>query len=584
MASRCRSSRSGFYGSVDSLGERQSALAVRTRPLRRVRPNEWVERMTASLPPALQALLEPAAYGHPVDEVELISTHISWVLLAGGYAYKIKRPVRYSFVDLTSLERRRFLCEEEFRLNRRFAPQLYVDVCRVVTVDGEARMEPGSGVSAPDCGAGGDKVLDYAVRMRRFSRADELDRLLAGHRIEPHELETFGHRLAQMHAGLAAAPADSSWGKPEDVQAQLLRNLLECAQAAAVFGTCAQVSSLRHALQARLGACAAWMAARRSRGRIRECHGDLHSRNIVRVRGRLTPFDCLEYDPAFRWIDVADEVAFLTSDLKARGRPLHAHSFRGGYLAESGDYHACRVLGVYEAHRALVRAKVAALSVAQDDEAGTREAAHAEHLRLLAVAADALAPKPACLLLMSGLSGAGKTWMASQLAARLSAVHIRSDVERKRRAGLRELAPSHSRLGADLYSAEVGAMVYDDLARAAEDVLSGGIPAIVDATFLTRAQRARFAGLAARYAVPAHLILCEAPEPVLRARVTERKRMSDDASEADLDVLAWQTAHAEPPAANEGLDVIRVDTTRPGPLDLTLGRIGQVPSGSSDQA
>jgi aminoglycoside phosphotransferase family enzyme/predicted kinase len=530
--------------------------------------------MSESLPRTLEGLLEPGAYSHPIGEVELVTTHISWVFLAGDYAYKIKRPIRYPFIDLTSLERRRFLCEEELRLNRRFAPELYIEVCKVVAVEGVARMEgldsTGAAGSVPNPGI----ILDYAVRMRRFPREEELDRLLDARRIEPHELESFGHELAQLHARLPAAPAMSTWGRPEEVQAHLLRNLLECADAARVFGSSRQILALRDALQARLAAATSWMAARRSSGRIRECHGDLHSRNIVRVLGRLVPFDCLEYDPALRWIDTADEVAFLMSDMKARGRPLCAHAFRTGYLTESGDYHACRVLALYEAHRALVRAKVAALSATQSGNAGARDTLRREHVRLITFAAEALAPKTPRLLLMSGLSGSGKTWLARQLAARLSAVHIRSDVERKRRAGLRELASSRSRLGKDLYSPEVTAALYEDLARAADDVLSGDIPVIVDATFLERAQRMRFAELAARRGAPLHLVLCEAPEPVLRARIMERSRMESDPSEAGLDVLAWQSAHAEAVVAEEGIDVIPVDTAGYDASEETLRRIG----------
>jgi len=539
--------------------------------------------MSESLPHTLEGLLAPGAYRHPIGEVELVTTHISWVFLAGDYAYKIKRPVRYPFIDLTSLERRRFLCEEELRLNRRFAPELYLEVCKVVAADGGTRIEGAESAGAAGSAPLAAVILDYAVRMRRFSRAEELDRLLDARRIEPHELERLGHELAQMHARLPAAPAASSWGRPEEVQAHLLRNLQECADAAVVFGTGTEILALRDALQARLAASTAWMAARRTNGRIRECHGDLHSRNIVRIRGRLVPFDCLEYDPALRWIDTADEIAFLTSDMKARARPLRAHAFRTGYLAGSGDYHACRVLALYEAHRALVRAKVAALSATENGDTGARDALRREHIRLVAFAAAALAPKTPRLLLMSGLSGAGKTWLARQLAERLSAAHIRSDVERKRRAGLRELAPSHSRVGEGLYSPEATAALYEDLARAADDVLSGGIPAIVDATFLERAQRARFAELAARHGAPLHLILCEAPEPVLRRRITERSRAGSDPSEAGLDVLAWQSAHAEPATADEGIAVTRVDTTGSGALDLTLRSIGGARSAAPGQ-
>lgn len=540
--------------------------------------------MNETLPRSLEGLLGPGAYSHPIGEVELVTTHISWIFLAGDYAYKIKRPVCYPFIDLTSLERRRFLCQEELRLNRRFAPELYLEVCRVVAAEGMARMGGPDSAGEPGSAPGTEAILDYAVRMRRFPRAEELDRLLDARRIEPQELERFGHELAQLHARLPAAPAASIWGKPKEVQAHLLHNLLECADAARVFGSSAQVLALRDALQVRLAAATPWMSARRSNGRIRECHGDLHSRNIVRVRGRLVPFDCLEYDPALRWIDTADEIAFLTSDMKARERPLRAHAFRTGYLAASGDYHACRVLTLYEAHRALVRAKVAALSAMQNADASAREALRLEYVSLLTFTAQALEPKAPHLFLMSGLSGSGKTWLARQLAARLSAVHIRSDVERKRRAGLRPLASSNSQLGKGLYTPEATAALYEDLARAADDVLSGDIPAIVDATFLERAQRAPFVELAASRGVSLHLICCGAPEALLRTRIMERSRTGNDPSEASLDVLAWQSAHAEPVMAEEGIDVIPADTAGPDVLDQTLRKIGSALSdGRLDQ-
>ncbi|MGH8296814.1 MAG: AAA family ATPase, partial [Steroidobacteraceae bacterium] len=382
--------------------------------------------MSASLPGTLEGLLQPEAYAHPIEGVELVTTHISWVLLAGQFAYKIKRPVRYPFVDLTSLERRRFLCEEELRLNRRFAPSLYIDICQVASVNGASRILARDAAGAMSSGSQEAPILDYAVRMHRFPQAEELDRLLDARRVEPHELERLGYRLAQMHARLPAAPATSSWGSPEAVRNQLVCNLFECADAAAVFGWSREILALHDTLQGRLAAAAPTMAARRANGRVRECHGDLHCRNVVRIGGSLVPFDCLEYEPALRWIDTADEIAFLSSDLEARGWPLHAHAFRGSYLAESGDYHACRVLTLYKAHRALVRAKIAALSAAQNGDAGTRDVLRQEHLRLVRFAAAALAPKTPRLLLMSGLSGSGKTWLARQIAERLSAVHIRS--------------------------------------------------------------------------------------------------------------------------------------------------------------
>lgn len=515
--------------------------------------------MSPRLPESLASLLNPHAYPHPAERIELIETHISWVLLAGEFAYKIKRPVCYPFIDQRAAERRRFLCEEELRLNRRFAPELYLEVSPIVRVEGAARI------------GGKGPAFEYAVRMRRFDHAEELDRLLETRRIGPAELEAFGRELAAIHARLPVAPEAESWGRPSEVRALMVRNLEECAEASAVFDRREQVLALRGALADRLATVASVMTARRAAGRIRECHGDLHSRNVVRIGSRLIAFDCLEFDPALRWIDVADEVALLSSDLLARGRPVRAHAFRSGYLAESADYRACRVLRLYQGHRALVRAKVAGIAAADQAEAAERDRLREEHAALLECARDSFngdLERPV-LLLMSGLSASGKTWLARLLAPRLNAVHLRSDVERKRRAGLDALAPSHSGLATGLYTPKASEAVYRDLAGAAEDVLAGGYTAIVDATFLRRSQRARFAELARRLGVPLHLASCEAPPAVLRARITARR----DASEADRTVLDWQMGHREPVTADEGIDSFEVDPTDADALEKTLARV-----------
>jgi predicted kinase len=419
--------------------------------------------------------------------------------------------------------------------------------------------------------------------MVQFATEDELDRLLDSGNVAAAALEEFGRSLAGIHAQLPVVPADAPWGRAAQVRSILLENLEQCVRASAPYGDASRLDALRRMLSDRIQSTAEWLEERRASGRVRECHGDLHAGNVVRRASRLLAFDCLEFSEAFRWIDVADEVAFLLADLKARGFGTHAHAFLGGYIAHSGDFAACRLLDLYEAHRALVRAKVTALGWA--DLARGREVdlglARREYEAHVEVAQAALVPKQPFLALVSGFSGSGKTWLASRLAPGLEAIHLRSDVERKRLAGLPELARTSSRVRQGLYAPETSLRVHQHLAECAEEVMCGGYPAIVDASFIRREDRVRFSKLAARLRVPIHVLQCRAAPDVLRARVSRRHTLGTDASEADLDVLRWQQQHAEPVAPDEGFHVLDVDTTAGDPkppLHALLAKLRAVPS------
>ena len=504
------------------------------------------------LPPPLQGLLAPRAYPHAVQGVELIETHISWVLLTGQWAYKIKRPVCYPFVDLRAAEHRAFLCHEELRLNRRFAAELYIEVCPITESDGEVSM------------AGAGTVIEQAVKMRQFDRAAVLDQLLDRAEVDAGALEEFGAHLAGIHAGLPACGEE--WGQPASVRAQLLDNLDQCATAAAVFGDRQAVSALRAPLAARLEQVHPWMRQRGQQGRVRECHGDLHSANIVRHHGQLLAFDCLEFEPALRWIDVAQDVATLLADLGSRAQRALAMAFLCGYLRHSGDFQLCRLLDVYQAHRALVRAKVMALNALNQIEEGADTLALQQRYRThLGYARECLAERHPALVLMHGLSGSGKSWLAHRLTRTLGAVPLSSDVERRRRAEVSAAAR---------YSAPARAQVYRHLAEGATDTLAGGFTTLIDATFGAREQRAQFQALAAELAVPVCLVHCQAPPQVLRERVAQRLGQRHEASEADLQVLAWQQRHLHTVAPDEGFTVFTVNTADPeslASLDRSLG-------------
>ena len=497
----------------------------------------------------LTALRDPRCYPHEVHRVEVLQTHISAVLLTGSFAYKIKKPVRLGFLDFSSLAARRHYCEEELRLNRRTAPGLYLEV---VPISGS--------LETPRVGGSGE-ALEYALRMREFPQEVLLDAMARAGRLSPDHVRSLAQAVAAFHGAAARAAPDAGWSSPEEVLKVSLQNF-------------DQISALCPGDASRLEPLRSWtleeharrrmaFAARASSGLVRECHGDLHLRNIALLEGVPTLFDCIEFNEELRWIDVMSETAFLAMDLFAHGLPALAWVFLDGYLEHTGDYEGLRVLRFYAVYRALVRAKVACIRAHQDAsgaEASRSRQRYREHLQL----ADQLArlSRPA-LLIMQGVSGSGKSAAAAELAPKLGALRCRSDVERKRLHGVAPAARSGSGLDEGIYSAAATMRTYERLAGIAREALQAGYPVIVDAAFLARAERDRLRRVARECAAPFAIASCSAPEAVLRERVRAREQQSRDASEAGLPVLERQLGRQEPLAPEEAADVYALDTSGP---------------------
>jgi uncharacterized protein len=330
------------------------------------------------LPAPLAGLMHPGAYPHAVASVQLLETPLSWILLAGDRVYKLKRPVRLPFVDQSLPAHRQHLCHEELRLNRRFAPDMYLEVCAVCAQEGQARI------------GGEGRPIEYAVVMRAFDRREQLDQLVLHKRLARAELEEFATWLAATHQQLPSQSGSFGPGQPEAVAAAMARNGAECAAASDIFGTTLRCRQLAERLTKEVCARAVALRWRAGAGCIRECHADLHLSNVVRLDGRLRPFDCLEFDPALRWIDAAQDIAFLHADLLGYHEPVLAAAFLDAYLRSSGDYHACLVMPLYTADRAMVRAKVLALQASALRDGGDRELLRRRHARYLDVAEQAL--------------------------------------------------------------------------------------------------------------------------------------------------------------------------------------------------
>ena len=482
----------------------------------------------------IQALLDPARYSvsypHPVEQIELRETHISWVLLTGEFAYKIKKPVKLSFLDFSTLELRRHYCEEELRLNRRFAPELYL---AVVAITGSPQ--------SPRIG-GNEIVVDYAVQLRQFRAQDELTRLLAADAIDDAAFTDFGHALAQTHATLPRIDSTVA-----DLTRAVALNLDDLQRlfpdTHRIVSVCNDIAQLERTLQTEL-------QRRYATGAIRDCHGDLHAGNVVRQDGRLIAFDCIEFDPKLRQIDVLNDLSFLFMDLLTRRHRTGAYNLLNAWLEATGDYAGLPLLHYYAAHRALVRAKVLAL---QDQRDRMIDA-------YVNVAETFVTTRRPRLVITCGLSGSGKTWLAQRLAGALPAVHVRSDIERKRLAGLDAMASSKSAPGGGIYSLDFNARTYDRLADCARAALRGGENIIVDAAFLRRAERMAFRALAEQLDTSFTILHCVAPDSDLRDRIAMRTRQGTDASEATIDVLQRQFEFWEPLIDSESGFAIEADT------------------------
>lgn len=527
-------------------------------------PSETSPRVPMTPPDTarlVRALCNPRCYPHDAQPIQLIETHISYVLLTGDYAYKLKKPVKLPFLDFSTLERRKHFCDVELELNRRLAPDLYLDV---VPIRGsiEAPRVGGDGRSIEPDDPTAD-VIEYAVKLRQFDPDSGADRLLTHGTLERGLFERFAERIARFHINAPRAEGEH----PGRLAARNVAELDDALAAAQFDFSAADLAVHTRREAERLDEL---FAERVKSGAVRDGHGDLHLGNIVLIDGELHAFDALEFDPKMRALDVIDEIAFVAMDLTAHARPDLAHAFLNRYLEVTGDYGGTELLSFYVLYRALVRAKVGAIKASALPEPG----AAAEEIALyLALGRRLIAPRVPHLILTYGLSGSGKTTVTTELVAQLPAIRLRSDLERKRLAGVEETARDRFGIGQGRYDAATTDKTYDRLLRGAASALSGGSNVIVDATFLSRARRHAFIQLAERHGASLTVLMCEAPEATLRARIRARDSAGKDASEATEAVLDAQLKQAEPPQPSEGAHIVQVDTSSKIDYDALVKRL-----------
>ncbi|MEX2314981.1 MAG: AAA family ATPase [Thermomicrobiales bacterium] len=496
--------------------------------------------------------MEPDAYPHPVEHVELIQTHISYLLMAGDMVYKLKKPLDLGFLNFTTLRRRHYYCRQEVELNRRLCGATYLGVVPI-TRQGERYRIGGRG-----------NVIDYAVNMRRLPDDLMMDRLLAEGRLKPEMLDRLADKIARFHAISATGPSIERFGSAATIERNWRENFDQTRPFVGRTLSSWQAAFLEASALAFLTRHRQGFVERVRAGYIRDCHGDLRA-SAVCFTDDICVYDCIEFNRRFRYADVASEVAFLAMDLDRRGRPDLAERFVAGYEQATGDEGMRRVLNFYKCYRAYVRGKVNSFQLDEPEIAAAAKASartSARHYFELACR-YAAGDRPSILIIMTGLSGTGKSAVANALASKRELRAISSDAVRKELAGISEVDHRYDAYERGIYSREFTQRTYAALLDRASSLLSEGQSVILDATFQRREWREQALDLACRLGALVFCIETVADESVVRERLAAREDDEAAISDARWETYVSQASRFEPVTELSDWQHIRLDTGQP---------------------
>lgn len=497
--------------------------------------------LPGALPAVVAAMLEPHFYPHRPRDVELVQTHISWVFLAGEYVYKVKKPVRFVFVDASTLEARRRLCLEEVRLNQPLAPEIYLGVAAIVAPDGRFALGGATGEMPTD-------AVEYAVVMRRLPGERMLDRLLNEGAVSVEQIEVIARHLGQFYRS-ASREAASRYGCAAAVAQMVMGNLAECERFEGYTLNRAQMKGLIRYARGFLDQHWQLLNRRAHEGRVIEGHGDLRCEHICLMGGRIVIFDCVEFSERLRYGDAACDVAFLAMDLERLGAPHLAGPLCATYAGITDDADFTRVLPFYESYRAVVRAKVESLrSLDSQVPRAERDRARALATRYFAMAcgyAGCYDGRPV-VIVVCGAAGTGKSTFARTLGNRMGLEVLNSDDVRKRMIGASPTTALKAPYGGGIYSQEFTQRTYDALILGAKQRIETGAGVILDATFRHPGERRRVLEAAVHTGACALFVECRADESEVMRRLSERSRRPGSVSDADAAVYLRQVADFVP--------------------------------------
>lgn len=501
----------------------------------------------------IEQMSQAGFYPHEVVEpIELIQTHVSYVFLTGDYAYKVKKPVNFGFLDYSTLAARSHFCHQELEMNKRGAPELYLEVLPV-TQTGEKFSLGGTG-----------EAVEYVLKMRQFPQSALLSEMFDNGTLTESHMEELGRVVAKYHEQSQSSDRIRTFGEVAQVRQAIDENYQQTKNYIGTAQTQAQYAETKKYTDNFFTGRSQLFKSRIEKNKIRECHGDLHLRNICLWNDKILLFDCIEFNEPFRFVDVMYDVAFTVMDLQARQRPDFGNAFLNTYAEQTGDWEGLQVLPLYLSRQAYVRAKVTSFLL---DDPGIPEAAKVEAATTASgyykLAWEYTKPRKGKLILMSGLSGAGKSTTARLLARKLDAIHLRSDAVRKHLGKI----PLSERGSEELYSPEMTQKTYDRLLQLGVMLAHQGFTVILDAKYDRAALRANAIDLADFQQLPLQIMHCIAPIEVLRDRLSAR---TGDIADATADLLESQIANSEAFTTMEQPYVQTLDTTKPIEPQLAL--------------
>ena len=492
----------------------------------------------------IKQLQNTNSYPHVVETtIKVIQTHISAIFLTGDYAYKIKKPVYFGFLDYSSMEKRQHFLNQELTMNQAIAPDIYLDVLPI-TIQNEQVKIGGEG-----------EIIDYVLKMNQFPQDSLFINLFLAGKLEKHHLEELGKIVAEFHKNTKTDDYIRSFGDIEVIKKSIDENYEITDKYIGIIQTKEKYQETKNFTDSYFKLKQDYFRQRKQENKIRECHGDLHLKNICLWNNKIQLFDRIEFNEEFRYVDVMCDVAFTVMDLDARNRQDLSNIFLNTYLEHTGDWQGLQVLPVYLSRQAYVRAKVNSMilddpNISQENhQKAQQEAKNYYHL-----AWKYTQQHQGKIIIMSGLSGSGKTTVAKYIAEKINGILIRSDAVRKHLGNVSLDETGNS----ELYSEEMNQKTYERLIKLGEIVAKEGFNLILDAKFDRHQLRKPVIEIAKKDNIFLTILSCYAPVEILSDRLSKRK---GDISDATSDLLQQQKNNIQDFNEEEMSYVKKIDTT-----------------------